>query len=51
MTEDLQDRGFDVNKESLATRVKNPKRIADLEDAQNHKAKEVLDLSDDSDDD
>jgi hypothetical protein len=51
MTEELEDRGFNVNKESLATRVKNPRRIADLEDAADQKAKEALGLSDDSDDD
>jgi len=33
MAEDLEERGIKVNKESLATRVKNPKRIADLEEA------------------
>lgn len=50
MTEDLEERGIKVNKESLATRVKNPRRIADLEEAQEKKAKQQLDLSDDSDD-
>ena len=30
-TEKLKEKGFDVNEESLATRVKNPRRIADLE--------------------
>ena len=50
MTEDLKEKGFDVNVNSLATRVKNPRGIADLEDAQNKKAKQALDLSDDSDD-
>lgn len=31
MTEALEKRGIDVNKESLATRVKNMRRIDDLE--------------------
>lgn len=31
--EDLVSKGIDVNKDSLATRVKNPRRIADLEAA------------------
>ena len=39
-----------MNEESLATRVKNPRRIADLEDAQDRKAKAELGLSSDSDD-
>jgi hypothetical protein len=34
MVEDLQDQGIAVNKESLAKRVKNPRRIGDLEFAQ-----------------
>jgi len=33
MSEKLESLGKNVNKESLATRVKNPKRIGDLEDA------------------
>jgi len=33
MTEALEKRGIDVNKESLATRVKNMRRIDDLEEA------------------
>ena len=32
MTETLEARGISVNKESLAERVKNPRRIADLEE-------------------
>jgi len=38
--EGLEERGINFNKESLATRVKNPRRIADLEEAQDKKAKE-----------
>jgi hypothetical protein len=51
MTEDLEARGIAVNKESLATRVKNPRRIADLEATADRNAKEALGLSSDSDDD
>jgi len=51
MTADLKAKGFNVNEDSLATRVKNPKRIGELEEAQDKKAKEVLGLSSDSDDD
>lgn len=51
MTQDLVSKGIDVNKESLATRVKNMRRIGDLEAAQDKKAKELLgDSSDDADD-
>jgi hypothetical protein len=50
MTEDLKDMGIEVNEKSLATRVKNPRRIGELEAAQDKKAKEQLGLSDDSDD-
>lgn len=51
MTQDLVSKGIDVNKDSLATRVKNMRRIGDLEAAQDKKAKEVLgDSSDDADD-
>ena len=50
-TEKLKEKGFDVNEESLATRVKNPRRIADLEYAQDQKAKAELGISSDSDDD
>ena len=50
MTDALEAKGFDVNKESLATRVKNPRRIADLEDAQERKAREELGIESDSDD-
>jgi len=32
-TEKLKEKGFDVNEESLATRVKNPRRISALEAA------------------
>ena len=50
MTEALQKKGIDVNKESLATRVKNFKRIDDLEYAQEMKAREELGIEgDDSD--
>lgn len=51
MTDELKERGFDVNEESLATRVKNPRRIDDLEEAQEMKAREQLGLSDPSDED
>ena len=40
MTEGLKERGIDVNQETLAARVKNPRRIGDLEDAQDKKAKD-----------
>ena len=33
MTEELDKRGISVNKESLASRVRNPKRIGELEAA------------------
>lgn len=33
MTKDLVSKGIEVNKESLATRVRNPRRIGDLETA------------------
>lgn len=50
MTEALEKKGIDVNKESLATRVKNFKRIDDLEYAQEMKAREELGIEgDDSD--
>jgi len=51
MTEQLQKQGIDVNTESLATRVRNPRRISELEANQDKKAKLALDISDDSDDD
>lgn len=51
LTEQLEKRGIDVNKESLASRVKNIKRIGELEEAQEKKAKAELGYSDDSDDD
>ena len=51
MAEELQNKGINVNVDSLATRVKNPKRISELEEAQDKKAKEQLGLSSDSDDD
>lgn len=50
MANALEERGFDVNKESLATRVKNPRRIGDLEDAQEKKARQELGIESDSDD-
>lgn len=51
MTKDLAARGISVNKESLATRVRNPRRIGDIEAEQDKKAKELLgDSSDDADD-
>lgn len=50
MTDALEAKGIDVNKDSLAQRVKNPKRIADLEKAKDKRAKEELGISDDSDD-
>ena len=45
------DRGIDVNKESLATRVSKHRGIADLEMTANKRAKELLGESDSSDDD
>ena len=51
MTEELEKRGIDVNKESLASRVKNLRRIGDLEEAAEKKARAELGISDDSDDD
>jgi len=51
MTDSLKEKGVAVNEDSLATRVKNPRRIADLEEAQEKKYKEQLGVSDDSDDD
>jgi hypothetical protein len=51
VTEGLESKGIAVNKESLATRVKNPRRIADLEAAQDKKFKQAMGVSDDSDDD
>jgi len=33
MTDALKEKGFKVNEETLATRAKNPRRIADLEEA------------------
>lgn len=51
MTKDLAARGISVNKESLANRVRNPRRIGDIEAEQDKKAKELLgDSSDDADD-
>lgn len=50
MADALEAKGFDVNKESLATRVKNPRRIADLEDAAEKRAREELGIESDSDD-
>ncbi len=51
MTDALESKGIEVNKDSLAQRVKNPRRIADLEEAQDKKAKRELGLESDSDDD
>ena len=51
MAEELQSKGINVNVDSLVTRVKNPKRISELEEAQDKKAKEQLGLSSDSDND
>lgn len=39
MTEDMQTKGIEVNADNLAKRVKNIRRIADLEAAQDKKAK------------
>ena len=51
MTQDLVSKGIDVNKDSLATRVRNPRRIGDLEGGLDKKAKDMLgDSSDDADD-
>jgi len=51
MTTELEARGISVNKDTLAERVRNPRRIADLEAAQDAKAKAMFgaDGSDDSD--
>jgi len=50
MTEALEKKGIDVNKESLATRVKNFKRIDDLEYAQEMNVRRELGIEgDDSD--
>lgn len=49
MTKDLESKGIEVNKDSLATRVRNPRRIGDLEAAQDKKWKQ--EMGDDSDDD
>lgn len=50
MTEDLKAKGIAVNEESLATRVKNPVRIAELEKRADMGAKLALGESDNSDD-
>lgn len=49
MAKDLMAKGINVDTENLATRVKNIRRIGDLESAQDKKAKDLL--GDDSDDD
>lgn len=51
MTAEMEARGINVNKDTLATKVRNPRRIADLEAAQDAKAKAMIggDNSDDSD--
>jgi len=52
MTEELEKRGIEVNKESLLTRVKNRRTIDDLEYAQEKLARQELGLPDeDSSDD
>jgi hypothetical protein len=54
MTKELEAKGISVNKDSLATRIRNPKTIAELEAAQDKKAKSALGIesgdSEDSDD-
>ena len=49
MTAALEKKGIEVNKESLAKRVKNPKRISDLESAQDKKFKKEFGIEGDSD--
>jgi nucleolar GTP-binding protein len=51
MKETLKEKGIDVNEESLATRAKNRRTIASLEEAQDKKAKRELGVENDSDDD
>ena len=51
MTEALEAKGIEVNKDSLALRVKNPRRIADLEAAQDKKFNAELGISEGSDED
>lgn len=48
MYKEMVNKGLDVNKESLQTRVRNPRRIGDLEAAQD---KLVSGFDNDSDDD
>ena len=50
LAEGLKEKGIDVNEESLATRVQNRRTIGDLEDSAHLRAKDVLGLSDSSDD-
>jgi len=50
MTDGLKAKGIDVNEESMATRVQNRRTIGDLEDSAHLRAKDVLGLSDSSDD-
>lgn len=51
MAKDLMAKGINVDKDNLATRVKNIKRIGDLEAAQDKKAKALLGADDSDDDD
>lgn len=49
-TEGLKAKGFDVNEETLASRVQTRRTIGDLEDSAHLRAKDALGLSDSSDD-
>jgi len=50
VTDGLKEKGINVNEESMATRVQNRRTIGDLEDSAHLRAKDVLGLSDSSDD-
>ena len=50
MADGLKEKGINVNEESMATRVQNRRTIGDLEDSAHLRAKDVLGLSDSSDD-
>ena len=49
MTDGLKAKGIDVNEESMATRIQNRRTIGDLEDSAHLRAKDLLGLSDSSD--
>jgi len=51
MTQELKNKGLAVDKDQLAQRIKSKRTIGSLEEAQDKKAKELLGVSDDSDDD